>query len=293
MRIAKLAHATFETPDIPRLADYYTNVLGLALIDKTEASAALTCAGETASVILERGAAPRCTTLAFETAEASEPAALVATLERAGVKATLVSDIGPFAGKAIQFEDINGTAVRLIAPQRPRGRKSGAAIAPRKIGHVAFKVSNVQATVDFYCEVLGLRVSDWMGDFFAFLRCGPDHHTVNFLAGAQPGLHHIAFEVSGWDHIRSSSDFLARRGVPIIWGPGRHEIGHNIFTYHRNPDTQIIELYTELDQMSSEDLGYFDPRPWHEANPQRPKVWDPSVRSNAWGPPLPDGFRNG
>jgi catechol 2,3-dioxygenase-like lactoylglutathione lyase family enzyme len=293
MRIAKLAHATFETPDIQRLADYYADVLGLALVDRTAASAAVACAGDAVSVILTPGARPRCTTLAFETAEASEPAELLATLDRAGVKGALASDVDLGGGKSIQFEDINGVNVRLIAPQTPHGRAAGAGIAPRKIGHVAFKVRDVQATVNFYCDVLGFRVSDWMGDFFAFLRCGPDHHTVNFLAGAQPGMHHVAFEASSWDHIRSSSDELARRGVPIIWGPGRHAIGHNIFTYHRNADSQIVELYTDLDQMSSEDLGYFDPRPWHEDNPQRPKVWDPNVRSNAWGPPLPDGFRNG
>jgi catechol 2,3-dioxygenase-like lactoylglutathione lyase family enzyme len=290
MRIAKLAHATFETPDIVRLTDYYADILGLALIDRTADFAAFACTGDATSVILTPGAAPRCTTLTFETA--TEPAVLLAELGKAGVKATQASDVESVAGQSVAFEDINGVKVRLIAPRTPHGAKAAVGIAPRKIGHVAFKVADVQATVKFYCDVLGFRVSDWMGDFFAFLRCGPDHHTVNFLAG-QPGMHHIAFEASGWDHIRSSSDDLARRGIPIIWGPGRHAIGHNIFTYHRNADSQIMELYTDLDQMSSEDLGYFDPRPWHEDKPQRPKVWDPNVKSNVWGPPLPDGFRNG
>ncbi len=34
----------------------------------------------------------------------------------------------------------------------------------------------------------------------------------------------------------------------------------------------------------NEELGYFEPRPWHRDNPQRPKVWakDPSA-SNLWG----------
>ena len=39
----------------------------------------------------------------------------------------------------------------------------------------------------------------------------------------------------------------------------------------------------ELDQVN-EELGYFEPRPWHRDNPQRPKVWakDPAA-SNLWG----------
>jgi hypothetical protein len=34
----------------------------------------------------------------------------------------------------------------------------------------------------------------------------------------------------------------------------------------------------------NEELGYFEPRPWHRDNPQRPKVWakDPSA-ANLWG----------
>jgi hypothetical protein len=48
-------------------------------------------------------------------------------------------------------------------------------------------------------------------------------------------------------------------------------------------------LFAELDQMKDEELGYFEPRPWHRDNPQRPKVWakDPSA-SNLWGPGPPE-----
>ena len=73
----------------------------------------------------------------------------------------------------------------------------------------------------------------------------------------------------------SACDFLSKKDIRLVWGPGRHGIGHNIFTYHRNPDHQITELFTQLDMMLDEDLGYFEPRPWHRDKPQRPKVWTP------------------
>ena len=46
----------------------------------------------------------------------------------------------------------------------------------------------------------------------------------------------------------------------MLWGPGRHGIGHNLFTYHRWPNGLITELFAELDQMKDEALGYFEPR---------------------------------
>ena len=79
-------------------------------------------------------------------------------------------------------------------------------------------------------------------------------------------------------------DHLLRHHIPLLWRPGRHGAGHNIFTYHHDPDEQIVELFTELDIMLDEDLGYFEPRPWHEDFPQRPKVWKDSPRAvNHWG----------
>jgi hypothetical protein len=58
-----------------------------------------------------------------------------------------------------------------------------------------------------------------------------------------------------------------------------------VFTYHRNPDDQIVEFYTELDVMYDEALGYFEPRPWHDDQPQRPKVWKREDAGIHWGPP--------
>ena len=103
-------------------------------------------------------------------------------------------------------------------------------------------------------------------------------------------MHHIAFELKDWAQMQSACDFLGSKNIQLAWGPGRHGPGHNIYTYHRNPDDQIIELFTELDKMLDEKLGYFDPRPWHRDRPQVPKVWD--NRRDIWGtPPTPDYIR--
>ena len=38
--------------------------------------------------------------------------------------------------------------------------------------------------------------------------------------------------------------------------------------------------------MHDEELGYFEPRPWHQDRPQRPKVWTRDNRAGSgWGPP--------
>ncbi|MGH2373536.1 MAG: VOC family protein, partial [bacterium] len=51
----------------------------------------------------------------------------------------------------------------------------------RKIGHVALNVSDLEASLRFYTELLGLQVSDRYPESMVpggkvFLRCNTDHH---------------------------------------------------------------------------------------------------------------------
>ena len=145
---------------------------------------------------------------------------------------------------------------------------------------------------DFYQNVLGFRVSDWIDDFFVFLRCNADHHAVNFVRGDHTRLHHFAFEVRDFAALQNACDLLGRKRIPIAWGPLRLGPGHNVAIFHRNADEHMVEFYAELDQMKDEALGYWDPRPWHREHPQRPKVWTGEARS-IWGLPPGPSFHLG
>ena len=80
-------------------------------------------------------------------------------------------------------------------------------VMPLKLGHIAYTCPDVQSIVKFYCDVLGFRVSDWRGDFFAFLRCSRDHHTVNFLRDAFGHLKVIAYTPA-------AAPLLVKAGMP-------------------------------------------------------------------------------
>jgi catechol 2,3-dioxygenase-like lactoylglutathione lyase family enzyme len=192
-------------------------------------------------------------------------------------------------GKVLSFKDNKGTAIDLFTEWNYLGsHHQTPGIGPLKLGHIAFAVPDVKPVADFYAKVMGFRVSDWIDDWFVFMRCNPDHHTVNFIKGSRPELHHVAFELKDMSHIQAACEMFAMKKVKLLWGPVRHGPGHNVATYHRNPDDHTVELYIELDQMKDEELGYFEPRPWHRDTPQRPKTWS-RHESTIWGlPPLPE-----
>ena len=288
----RIGHATFETPDMERMIDYYTEVVGLIVAEREKDRAFMASKVGLLTVQINKGAAERCTSLSFEVAPNSDFGALARELEKDGIKSELRNDSIPGIGPVLTFKDLKGTTIALFKEWSYLGKHlQHHGVGPLKLGHVAFFTPDIQRTVGFYEKVLGFRVSDWVGDFFCFMRCNPDHHTVNFFSGPEVKLHHIAFELKDFIHLQNSCELMGQRKVPIIWGPLRHGPGHNVATYHRNPDEQVVEFFCELDQMKDEELGYFEPRPWHHDTPQRPKRWTPG-QTSVWGPPpTPDFHR--
>ena len=293
IKASRIGHATFETPDLARAISYYTDVNGLVLNAKSERNAFLASKTGLLTVALELGSEQGLTRISFEVSPHVDDADMVKRLAADGIRSELRSDAIPGIGRMLTFDDPNGTTIELFREWTYLGSHHQVVGAgPLKLGHIARVVEDPQAMSDFYCRVLGFRVSDWIEDYFVFLRCNPDHHTVNFIRGAKKKMHHIAFEMKDFAHIQNACELLAVRKMPINWGPVRHGPGHNVAIYHRNADDQNVEFYIELDQMKDEELGYFDPRPWHHDTPQRPKVWDRNSSPNLWGPlPTPDFLR--
>jgi catechol 2,3-dioxygenase-like lactoylglutathione lyase family enzyme len=292
IRVRRLAHATFETPDVERQIAYYTDILGLTLVERDREAAYLASTLDHHSVLLRHGAGAACRRLAFQIGANDDLGEMQQQLAALNIVSERRSNPFPSVRECLSFYDPKGTGIDVFTQyEAARQDFKPTGIVPHKLGHVAFTVREISKIVEFYTKALGFRVSDWMGDFFVFMRCSPDHHTVNFVTGKSDKLHHIAFELKDWAHVQSACDFLSKKDIRLEWGPGRHGIGHNIFTYHRNPDHQITELFTEIDLMLDEDLGYFEPRPWHRDKPQRPKVWTPGPNAaNYWGAPPPPGF---
>jgi len=293
IKVLRIGHATFETPDLAKAIDYYTQVAGLALAGREAGRAFLASKIGQLAIELRQGAQPRCSKLSFEVAPNADFADMQKELSQHGVKSELRNDSIPGLPKVLTFQDPKGTTIELFNEWSYLGNhQQVVGVGPLKLGHVAFSVHDPKATAEFYTQVLGFRVSDWIGDFFVFLRCNADHHTVNFITGKNVGMHHIAFELRDFSHLQNACDLFGERKIPIIWGPVRLGPGHNVATFHRNHDDWVVEFYTELDQMKDEDLGYFDPRPWHRDRPQRPKIWDREQLAYVWGlPPAPDFFR--
>jgi catechol 2,3-dioxygenase-like lactoylglutathione lyase family enzyme len=290
IRARRIRYATFETPDLEKAVAYYTQVNGLLLVERERRRAFLATGIGELAVALEHGPQARCRSLCFEVAPETDFTAVTRQLSDHGIASEQRREPAPGVSKLLLFRDPNQTLIEILCDSSRAGDcVQPVGVGPLKLGHVAFFSPDPKSIAAFYEELLGFKVSDWIDDFFVFMRCGPDHHSVNFLRGSVARMHHMAFELKDFSHIQNACDLLARRRIPLVWGPLRFGPGHNVAVFHRNQDDQLIEFYIELDQMKDETLGYFEPRPWHRDKPQRPKIWQ-GEDAMIWGPPPPPGF---
>lgn len=292
--VQRLGHLTLETVDLDRAVDYARDLNGLVVVDRNANSVHLASKIGQLSLTLDKGAGAAFRRLSFEVAPDADFRAFATILAAEGMRSEVRHDPFPGVAECLTLTEPDGTAIDLFKNWSfVCDNQNVAGVGPLKIGHVALFVPNLRQKIEFYQHILGFRISDWIGDHFVFMRCNPDHHTVNFFAGDALRLHHVAYELKDMVHIQNGCEALAMARIPLGWGPLRHGPGHNVAVYHRDPDDQVVEYYCELDQMKNEALGYFEPRPWHVERPQRPKVWAPRTWISGWGtPPAPNFARN-
>ena len=119
---------------------------------------------------------------------------------------------------------------------------------PVKISHIVLHSPDHQAMVKFFTDVLGFRISDWLGDFMCFLRCNSAHHRIALLPGP-PCLNHVAYDMLSVDDMMRGASRLRKSGTDLRWGPGRHTAGNNTFSYFCTPNGFAVEYTAELEEV--------------------------------------------
>lgn len=174
---------------------------------------------------------------------------------------------------------------------------------PKRLGHVVLNVRDLQASVRFYTDIVGLQLSDYIEDQMAFLRCGQDHHdlalaqipadgayrSATYVPG-RPGLEHFAYQLESLAEIEEAARYLQEKGVEIVRGIGKHGPGENLFLVFKDPDGNYCEFYAEMVQVTPEqpytprvwrnDLAAFDQ--WHfDKFLVPPPAWGPALQDEA------------
>src|SRR5262245_35568897 len=114
VKARRIGHATYETPDLLRQTEYYTDFLGLAVAERERDRVFLASKIGQLAIELRKGEHERCLKLSFEIAPDSDFAEVARELGKDGIKSELKNDSAPGIGAVVAFEDNKGTTVELF-----------------------------------------------------------------------------------------------------------------------------------------------------------------------------------
>jgi catechol 2,3-dioxygenase-like lactoylglutathione lyase family enzyme len=267
--------------DLDEAAARWCIQLGLVERPRDAGRAFLACDDEPYSLELLEGNEPGYDHVAFELHAGCSIADAIEHLEERGIQHEVRDG-------DVWLADPDGRAIRLLPhrqpvsdtarwPQHARASTTVHLGGPRRLGHVNHLTGSLAENEAFYVDVLGMQVSDRLGEAGVWFHIDAEHHVLALVDLGYAHFHHLAFDVVDIGKMRDLLDHLARHGRWVAWGPTRHGIAGNIATYVRIVEEPcFVELYCDMELLA----------PDHE-----PRVYpDDRYSSNTWGPLPPRSY---
>jgi catechol 2,3-dioxygenase len=241
---AYLHHIHLSSPDPERLAAFYARAMDME--PAGTASGAFLLAGPGRRLLLSEGQPKRLVHGAFAVRDRASLAELRARAEAERLDpeeagADLLED-----AFAVLDPDGNRILFGLARPDEERHGIRG------PIQHLTLATRDVGAIEQFYAGLLGFAVSDRVVNdagavMTCFMRSNHEHHTLACFHQDRQGIDHHSYEAGEWTTIRDWCDHLAAQDIQLMWGPGRHGPGNNLFVFIKDPDENWIEISAELE----------------------------------------------
>jgi catechol 2,3-dioxygenase len=278
-----IGHLAMRVTDPERSASFLSAIMGLRRTAESEDAIFLSANEKHHEVEYLRGSRAGVDHVGLEIEEERDLEELHRRIAAAGLPILSDTPREPGLRSAIRVLGPMGVVFELYTAmeREPLSVEHYMPVHARRLGHVSFAGPDCSELERFIVDVLGFRVTDTLGGRVVWLRCDTDHHGIALVNTAFTGLHHYAFELENWGAIERYADNLAFLGERLVWGPGRHGPGRNLYTYIPDPENVIVEGYADLLQVVD------------EAN-YTPIDWDVRGDSalNLWGPMPPEGWRD-
>ena len=84
-----------------------------------------------------------------------------------------------------------------------------------KLGYVALGVTDLEKSVPFYRDVVGLQLNEQADDGTAFLSCSDDHHNIILYQSDTPGLKRVGWEIEDESQFEVAIAHLKGAGLTL------------------------------------------------------------------------------
>ncbi|MGI9186222.1 MAG: VOC family protein [Gaiellales bacterium] len=252
IKLHDLHHACLRVLDVDEATARWSVQFGLEVVAKEPGRSLLRADSEDYCLELVQDAEPDHDHSAWELAADCSLEDAAKHLDACGVHFTREPD------GSLRFSDPSGRGLQLLAhrersaielwPDAGRRNEPPFGMHPRRLGHVNILAPNMAETTAFYTDVMGMHVSDKLGDAGIWFHVHPEHHQMAIVGMGPAHFHHIAFDIVDWGQLRVFLDHLGRHGRWLGWGPVHHNLARNLCAYVRIPEENLfVELYCDME----------------------------------------------
>ncbi len=283
-RITHVRYVGLGVPDLADQLEFYRDDWGLIERENADGLAFLGAVSATDPYILRlrQTESTRVDVVSFAVRTPEDVDSYAAHLGANGV--TIVRPPGeitmPGGGYGLRFLDPDGRTLEIAAEVTPTAAREleEKEWVPGKLSHVVLNTPDLEASTQWYGDMLGLLLSDRLATFMTFLRAdSPWHHTLALASGPRASMNHVAYESRGLDEYMRATGRLMRAGYDLAWGPGRHGPGENTFSYFLDRAGYVAEYTTALEQVA--DWSTWTPRV-HPTTPEWSDQWGTACARN-------------
>lgn len=257
--VARLGYLGFEVADPSRWEAFAVDVLGLMRgAPAPDGSLPMRMDEQAQRLVLQRGASDDLAYAGFEVSDARALHELAGKLGDAGYSVRTGDAVAREARcveALLQLEDPNGLPIELfcgparaLEPFRSGVVSTGFCTGDEGLGHIVIGARDADTTRRFYCDLLGMRVSDYIEPpgsklRITFLHANARHHTVAFFeAPMRKRINHFMIEAQRMEEVGLCYERCVAAGVPIASGLGQHPNDRMFSFYARTPAGFNVEF---------------------------------------------------
>lgn len=260
--IRQMGYVVISTPDPDESARDLAEIVGLKVTERSDASVFMSANDRRCEVVYKLGEKAGVVVIGLE---AMDAASVDEVTRRAIADGLVIIDDKPAIDgveRAVRFATPFGPVFEVhtpVARNQPR-RHIGTGGRPKRLEHVNLRVTDTRGFRDLALGTLGMKLSDrTTNDELSWYRAWDGyHHTL--AVGQGNCLHHYAFDAHAIEDLIQIADSLVIKERTLLWGPGRHGAGDNIFTYYRDPNGCAVETSVGLARIENDLL--YEARVW-------------------------------
>lgn len=287
--VTQLGYLGIGAKDVGQWRDYAQDLLGLDVSGTDpDGTVLLRLDSHEQRFLLHEDARDDVLYVGWQTSDQASLDAIGGRLEAAGIAVTVGTRADAEQRRVqalIKFKDVDGLDCEVYhgpgmaaAPFKSPQDDAHFVADSQGLGHVVFTTADLAKTMGFYCDALGMKVSDYVTQGplkLGFLHCNERHHSLAFAqvpGAAGKRTNHLMLQLDSIDTVGRTYDKVVEGAAPLIVTMGRHPNDEMVSFYMRNPSQFGVEYgwgARSIDDSCWEVLEYDRTSIWGHKQPER------------------------